>query len=96
MGFEPPSACLLTAADSLLSLFPMTDKRGENRPPLPSKLLSQLRHESKERTKAAGAAAKVVSWNDGKVHVIYRANKRADGRTVERLFLGFWGFLRNE
>ena len=24
MGFAPPSACLLTAADSLLSLFPIT------------------------------------------------------------------------
>ena len=67
MGLEPPSACLLTAADSLLSLFPMTESPSEkcekkqgavdcavvDRPPSPSTLLSQLRHETKERTKAA-------------------------------------------
>ena len=109
MGLEPPSACLLTAADSLLSLFPMTESPSEkcekkqgavdcavvDRPPSPSTLLSQLRHETKERTKAAGAAAKAVSRNDGKVHVIYRANKRTTDERTNGSYLGGCGiFLR--
>ena len=65
----------------------------EERPPSPSTLLSQLRHELKERTKAAGGrwyrqhaakAPKAVSRNDGKVHVSYRANKRTTDERTER------------